>query len=133
MKVGIPLICTAAAVVLLGASVAQAASGPAGDPVKGKAMFTQQCMLCHSATAGQEGAAPSLFGVVGRKAASDPGFTAYSRALKGSGLTWTKANLDSFLSGPAKLVPGTAMPITVNQAQDRANVISYLASLKASH
>ena len=132
MNIRIPLL-TAVAVALLGAGVAQAASGAAGDPVKGKAMFTQQCMLCHSATAGLEGAAPSLFGVVGRKAASDPGYSGYSHALKGSGLTWTRANLDTFLSGPAKLVPGTAMPITVNQAQDRANVISYLASLKASH
>ena len=132
MNIRIPLMTAAAAVVLC-AGVAQAASGPAGDPVKGKAMFTQQCMLCHSAAAGQEGAAPSLFGVVKRKAASEPGYPGYSRALKASGLTWTKANLDAFLSGPAKLIPGTAMPITVNQAQDRANVISYLASLKASH
>ena len=129
MSLRIPFLAVAAA-TLLGAGLAQAATAPAGDPVKGKAMFNQQCMLCHSAAAGQEGAAPSLFGVVGRKAASDAGFTGYSRALKASGLTWNKANLDTFLSGPAKLVPGTAMPITLKDPADRANVVSYLASLK---
>ena len=132
MNFRIPLICAAVAAVL-GAGATQAASGPAGDPVKGKAMFTQQCMLCHSTVAGQEGAAPSLNGIVGRKAAAEVGFPAYSRALKASGLTWTPPNLDKFLSGPAKLVPGTNMPITLARPEDRANVISYLASLKATH
>ncbi len=131
MNLRIPLLAAAAAAIL-GSGLAQAAT-PAGNAVQGKAMFTQQCMLCHSAAAGQEGAAPSLFGVVGRKAASDPGFTGYSHALKASNLVWTQANLNTFLSGPAKLVPGTAMPITVNAPQDRANIIAYLASLKGTH
>ena len=110
-----------------------AAATPAGDAVKGKSLFNQQCMLCHSTVAGQEGAAPSLNGVVGRKAGTEAGFPAYSRALKASGLTWAPANLDTFLSGPTKLVPGTNMPITLPNPQDRANVIAYLASLKGSH
>ena len=128
-------VVSAMAAALLGAGLAQAATAPLppGNAVKGKAMFNQQCMLCHSAAAGQEGAAPTLFGVVGRKAATDPGFPGYSRALKASGLTWTAANLNTFLAGPAKLVPGTAMPITVNAPQDRANIIAYLASLKGTH
>ena len=138
MSTRIPFICVLAA-ALLGSGLAQAATAPAaapvphGDVVKGKATFNQQCMLCHSSVAGQEGAAPSLFGVVMRRAASDPGYPGYSRALKASGLTWTTGNLNSFLSGPAKLVPGTAMPITVNAPQDRANIIAYLASLKGTH
>ena len=128
-------VVSAMAAALLGTGLAQAAMAPLppGNAVKGKAMFNQQCMLCHSAVAGQEGAAPTLFGVVGRKAASDAGYTGYSRALKASGLTWTTANLNTFLSGPAKLVPGTAMPITINGAQDRANIVAYLASLKGTH
>jgi cytochrome c2 len=102
----------------------------AGDPVKGKLVFTQQCTLCHAAAAGQEGAAPSLFGVVGRPAASEKGFTSYTAALKNLKLTWTKANLNKFLSGPAQMAPGTAMPITLASPADRANVIAYLATLK---
>ena len=124
MNIRIPALAAAAA--LLAVTGAHAA----GDPVKGKATFNQQCSLCHSAIAGTEGAAPSLHGVVGRKAASDPKFPAYSKALKSSGLTWTEANLETFLSGPAKLVPGTAMPITLKTPTDRDNVVAYLATLK---
>ena len=118
--------------LVMTASAALAVSGvahAAGDPVKGKALFSAQCSLCHSATT-EEGAAPSLLGVVGRKAAGDPGFPAYTKALKASGLTWTAATLDTFLSGPTKLVPGTAMPITLAKPLDRANVVAYLATLK---
>ena len=115
------------------AGSAAAATAPKGDAGKGKILFSQQCMLCHSTVAGQEGAAPSLNGIVGRKAAAEAGFPAYSRALKASGLTWTAPNLDKFLGGPAKLVPGTNMPITLARPEDRANVITYLATLKASH
>ena len=118
------LFMTAAAAL----AVAGAAHA-AGDPVKGKALFNAQCSLCHSATT-EEGAAPSLLGVIGRKAAGDPAFPGYTKALKASGLTWTPATLDTFLSGPAKLVPGTGMPITLAKPQDRANVIAYLATLK---
>jgi len=116
-----------------GLSMLTAAAHAQGVAAQGKTLFNQQCMLCHSTVAGQEGQAPSLFGVVGRKAASDAGFLTYTAALKASKLTWTRANLDKFLSGPAQLVPGTAMPITLSSPQDRANVIAYLASLSKGH
>ena len=124
------LISLAAAGLLTAAAASGAHAQAAGDAAKGKALFNTQCMLCHSTVAGQEIQAPSLYGVVGRKAASDAGFTSYSPALKSSKLVWTKANLNKFLSGPGQLVPGTAMPITLGAAADRANVIAYLASLK---
>ncbi len=119
------------ALLAVGALALAAATGAEAQSVaKGGAIFKQQCNLCHSAVAGQELAAPSLFGVVGRKAASDPHFTSYTPALKASKLVWTPANLDKFLSGPATLVPGTAMPITLANPQDRRDVVAYLASLK---
>lgn len=114
---------------LLAAGAASAA-GSAVDIAKGKALFDGQCSLCHSDSAGVEGAAPSLNGVVGRKAASDPGFPAYTKALKASGVAWTEATLDQFLTGPQKMVPGTAMPISIASPIDRHHVIAYLASLK---
>ena len=123
-----PVLALAAAAALISAGAAHAQS--AGEVAKGKAVFTAQCSLCHSANAGQEGAAPSLFGVVGRKAGSDPGFTAYTTAIKSSGKVWTRANLNTFLSGPAKFIPGTAMPITLANPADREAVIAYLATLK---
>ena len=53
----------------------------------------------------------------------------YSQALGSSGLTWTPANLDRFLAGPAKLVPGTAMQVALPDAAKRADLIAYLATL----
>jgi cytochrome c len=117
----------AVASLILSLSGAADAQTPAGDPVKGKDVFEDRCTACHQLQAAGQG--PALAGVVGRKAASQPGF-AYSAALAGSGLTWTAANLDLFLSGPAKLVPGTAMFGTVSNADQRRDLIAYLATQK---
>ncbi len=76
-----------------------------------------------------QGQAPTLKGVVGRKAASIPDFP-YTDALKASQLTWTPTNLDKFLTAPGKLVPGTAMVVDVPDGMERANLIAYLASSK---
>lgn len=66
-------------------------------------------------------------GVVGRPAASLAGVV-YSKALKASHLTWTPAELDRFLTNPTAVVPGTAMPIALPSAKDRADLIAYLGS-----
>jgi cytochrome c len=67
--------------------------------------------------------------VVGRKAATAPGFP-YTDALKASGLTWTPDTLDKLLQDPMKFVPGTAMPQSVPDPVQRADVIAYLETLK---
>jgi cytochrome c len=100
----------------------------AQDAAAGATVF-HQCTACHTIKPGQAGvAAPNLYGVVGRKAAST-GF-AYSSALKASKLTWDKATLNTFLKAPQKLVPGTRMVIAVADDTQRANLIAYLATLK---
>ena len=119
----------AVAAAMTAASAAQAAGPLGGEPAKGAAVFKQQCMICHAAKAGQEGAAPSLYGVVGRVSGTEPGFS-YTPAIKAAHIDWTPAKLDAFLSGPAKLIPGTAMPITLTDPTQRHDVIAYLASLK---
>jgi cytochrome c len=90
------------------ATVAAAALGqaPSGDAAKGADVFNDHCSDCHAL--GVPGQGPNLVGVVGRRAGSLPDYP-YSDALKGSGLVWTPANLDRFLAGPKKMVPGTAM------------------------
>lgn len=98
----------------------------AADAAKGANLVQARCAMCHSPEAGQ---GPDLTGVVGRKAGSAPGYPA-SAALKSSGIVWTAAKLDAFLSDPAKLVPGTAMPNPFVNAADRADIIAYLATLK---
>jgi cytochrome c len=110
-------------VTLLGVT----APAVAQDAAKGADVYQDRCSACHVLNGIGQG--PSLVGVVGRKAASLQGFN-YSDAMKASGLTWTPANLDRFLSGPTKLVPGTAMRAIVADPNDRHDLIAYLASLK---
>jgi len=101
-----------------------------GDPAKGEAVFNR-CGLCHNATkGGGNGLGPNLFGVVGRKAASLPGF-AYSSALKTSKIVWTEAALRSWVQNPAKMVPGTRMVFPgLTRAQDVEDLLAYLKTRK---
>jgi cytochrome c len=117
------MVRSAAAIVALVAAAALA--GPAA--ADGAKTFLLQCATCHQAKSSPMG--PGLAGVAGRKIASAADF-AYSPALTAKGGTWTDANLDSFLSGPAKFAPGTKMPVSVAAAPDRVAVIAYLKTLK---
>lgn len=118
-------LAIAAAALLLVASAAQGQA--AGDAAKGAGVFDDNCSECHALQGAGQG--PSLIGVVGRKAAALPGYD-YTAALKASGLVWTPANLDRFLAGPKKLVPGTAMSVEVVDPTQRRNLIAYLATLR---
>lgn len=112
---------------LLMAGIATAAL--AADPAAGEHIFKSQCGICHSAAKGKNMIGPSLFGVVGRKAGTEPGFH-YSAANKNSGLTWDDATLEKYLQNPKALVPGTIM--TYGGLKDdakRADVIAYLNTL----
>src|ERR1700742_5307365 len=94
---------TAAILLTFGINAGYAQS--AGDPAAGKTAFAQ-CAICHKADKGAgNGVGPNLFGIVGRKAASLPGFE-YSGPLKAAGFTWTDDKLAEGVSGPAKMVPG---------------------------
>jgi len=124
MRLALAAMLTATGFVLA-ATAAQAA----GDAKAGETLFKQRCQMCHSGSPGHPSMlAPDLHGVGGRKAAST-GFT-YSPALKKSGLTWTQANLDAFLTNPQKLVPGTRMVVSISNPKDRADVVAYISSLK---
>ena len=97
-----------------------------GDPIRGRTLY-QGCTGCHSVDDNDLG--PRHRGVVGRRAGSIQDYS-YSPALKNSGLTWDEATLDRWLTNPSALVPGTKMFFKLDAAQDRADVISYLESLK---
>lgn len=96
----------------------------------GGALFNR-CVICHSNTNGAPNRmGPNLFGVVGRKAGTYPGFS-YSTAMKTSGVVWTTAKLDAYLADPQKLVPGNNMPMAgISSAQQRADIVAYLGTLK---
>jgi len=95
------------------------------DPAHGEAIFSDLCMSCHIKGGGGQG--PTLVGVVGRPSASVPGVV-YSKALQNAHLTWTPEVLSKFLSDPQALAPGTAMPMSVEDPKDRADLVAYLAS-----
>lgn len=102
------LLMSAAAVAVLtmGASVAQAA----GDAAAGKDVF-KECMACHTVEQGKNKVGPSLFGIVGRKAASIDGFR-YSKPMQEKGaqdFVWNEENLKAYLLAPKEVVPGGSM------------------------
>jgi cytochrome c len=102
----------------------------AADVEAGKAVFRQQCAICHSPLPDRNMIGPSLFGVVGRKTGSVPGY-AYSVANKNSNITWTPEMLDKYLDSPQSVIPGTKMPYGgLKNAKKRADLIAYLETLK---
>ena len=108
-----------------------AAEASAGDPGRGKAVFGQQCGICHTATRGGPTlVGPNLFGVEGRKAGALPGYS-YSPSLRAAGFTWTNDKLRAWIMGPSSVVPGNKMPFggLKNPAQVD-DLAAYLASLK---
>jgi cytochrome c len=105
------------------ASLLPSASVQAGEQT------AKECELCHNFGKGQGAKiGPDLYGVVGRKVASEPGFN-YSDALKAKGGTWTFDALNVWLTNPRADVPGTLMTFAgIDNEKQRANVIAYLNS-----
>jgi cytochrome c len=88
------------------------------------------CATCHSTKPGENLIGPSLFGVVGRKAATEPGFS-YSPAMKAANITWDKDSIDRFTENPYALVPGTKMPFAgTKEKAKRDEIIAFLETLK---
>jgi cytochrome c len=102
----------------------------AGDAARGGALFNR-CYICHSNTRGAANRmGPNLFGVIGRKAGTFPGYS-YSGAMKSAGFVWTVSKLDAYLADPQKLVPGNNMPLAgISDPEQRADIAAYLATLK---
>jgi len=46
-------------------------------------------------------------------------------------LVWDEQTLDTYLTDPAKAVPGTSMMVKLPNAQDRADIIAYLKTIPA--
>ncbi len=130
----LPLVVLLGAGTLSAPALCQSTPAPAatseitGNAAAGKSDFVI-CSACHQiGPQAQNAVGPVLNGVVGRKVASYPDFD-YSQALKTSGIeVWTVPELQKWLAGPMKAVPGTKMifagftdPAQVN------DVIAYLA------
>jgi len=111
---------------------ASASPKPAASPsvaAAGPPESFKQCAVCHSTERGQTLIGPSLAGIFGTRAGDVAGFK-FSPAMMASGLTWNAATLDTYLTDPKKLVPGTTMSFGgVKDGAKRAEIIAYLKTL----
>ena len=115
---------------LLRLAALQAPAHAAEPASPGRKIFESRCASCH------EGAPPStatlgpgLAGIVGRKAGSGNSGV-HSRALAESGIVWNRASLRRYLSDPGRAVPGTIMPMRVENPQELEEVLNYLETLR---
>jgi cytochrome c len=132
MRTVVTVAATLAALFALGG-----AANAAGDAAKGEAAFKGKCAICHQIGAGaQNGVGPELNGIVGRKAASAPGYATYSAGMKklgDDGWVWTAENIDKWITNPKAMIPDSMMSLAfpgVPDANERADIIAYLGTAK---
>ena len=109
------------AIVSMGLTLAAGSQGQTSSD--GKTLFEKRCGGCHALDRDKEG--PRLGGIYGRAAAASNSFQ-YSDALKKSGIVWTQATLDRWLTDTEKLVPNNDMAFHVENASEREAIIGYL-------
>lgn len=112
---------------LVGTTVSVVAHAADDDP---ELAFNGHCRECHAFDKGDNRIGPTLYGVVGRKAGTVPGFD-YSESLKDSGIVWNKKNLDQWITNPNSVVPGNNMGAIFSglpDKEERAKIIQFLAS-----
>lgn len=127
-------LTVAAGVIAGGLALLAGAQGAfAQDAARGKTL-ADQCLACHTLTAGEDpGPGPTFAGIAGAKAGTRPNFD-YSdafQAAKAKGLVWTDAALSRFLANSQSEVPRNKMayPGIASEA-DRNDIIAYLKTLK---
>lgn len=134
-----------AAIAIGGEAPAQQAAAPAApaalEPItpllaaanaqNGQQVAQRQCAACHSFNEGGRNAVgPNLHGIVGAMHAAKEGFnySAANRALAGK--PWGYEELNAFIAGPARAMPGTRMGYAgLANVQQRADLIAYLRSI----
>jgi len=98
----------------------------AADLKEGARIFKDACAECHTLKEGRNKKGPSVYAVVGRKAATIGDYE-YSDAIRSSNIVWDDATLDAYLLNPNKVVPGGKMKYEgLKDPEKRRNVIRYL-------
>jgi cytochrome c len=130
--------CVRSAGLAIGTAATSSACA-AGDVAAGERVFKNNCTICHAATAGglqrmgpslENTQGPTLSGILGRHSASVPDYS-YSDAMKSADEVWDAPTLDAYLTPGRDLVPGNKMLfVGLANAQDRRNLIAYLATLR---
>lgn len=95
----------------------------------GHDVFDHICHACHNDKKGANWTGPTLWGVVGRKAGTEPGYD-YSEAMRKFGKVWTPDELNHYLWDPQAYIPGVKMHfVGLKRKWNRHAVIAYLETL----
>ena len=98
---------------------------------EGAKLFKKQCKVCHVAEKdGGKRQGPNLWGVMGRKAGTLEGFAKYTDAMKSADIVWTPETLDTWLTDPKAMIPGTIMTYKQKDAERRRLIIEFLKTAK---
>ncbi|MBN9319846.1 MAG: c-type cytochrome [Caulobacterales bacterium] len=124
------LFAVAAVAAALSPALAMAQAMPAGDATKGAATFKMRCGVCHNTTGTDTPMAPTLKGIVGAKGGAHSASFKYSDALKKAAPVWTPDKINTWITAPQKMVPGTKMMMVVPNPQDRADIVAFLQTQK---
>jgi cytochrome c len=98
----------------------------AADIDNGEAKFAL-CSSCHTLSqGGPVMTGPNLYHILGEKAGVRPGYK-FSDPMVAAGFTWDAAHLDTWITDPKVMIPGTKMTFAgLKDAKDRTDVIAYL-------
>ncbi|WP_293450189.1 cytochrome c family protein [Phenylobacterium sp.] len=97
------------------------------DLSNGKSKFAL-CQSCHTLPEGGANmTGPNLWRIVGAEAGEGRNGFKFSEALEESHITWTPDKLDTWITKPQDMVPGTKMSfVGLKDAKDRTDVIAYV-------
>ena len=115
--------------LLLAACAPKAPKSEAEQLALGERAY-QKCYSCHALEPGKNDlTGPTLYKVVGRPIAAEPGFD-YSPAMRKFAATegqWEKGLLDKFIADPEAIVPGTSMTFHgIRDPAERSALVAYL-------
>ncbi len=123
-------IALVASLALIGPAMAQVDQN---DPliIKGETLFNR-CRACHAFKPDTRSLSrgPNLWGVVGRKSGTAPGYTDYSQAMLKANVVWTPENIDKYLTDPRKFIPNNLMNfIGVPKPDERQALVAFLVKV----
>ena len=130
---------------MLGIAAAATAAPALADPVSDGEKLFKRCVACHALEEGKNKVGPSLYGIIGRKSGSVPGYkySNLNHEAGEAGLMWTTENLIAYLPDPSAFLIDylkangkadeakgrTKMTFKMSKQDDREAIAAYLASL----
>lgn len=113
-------------VALWSASAAAQMALPEAAPPDGAKLFRNQCATCHTLSAAEPARqGPTLDHVIGRKIGSIAGYK-YTPGYRVAERDWDEATLDTYLTNPAAMFPGSTMAYRQANPATRQAIIAYL-------